>query len=105
MNRDENVSWFQDTIEAMTTVGGTPIRERVAPMVEKGQQMTRLGQDIASEGVGLLRDLVHERPIFVFSVVVATALLLARFASVRALGTAAAIGVQAAKLAADDSNT
>jgi hypothetical protein len=103
MNRNANVSWFRDTIEEMTTVGGKPIRERLAPMVEKGQHMKRLGQDIASEGVGLLRDLVHERPIIVFSVVAATGLLLARFASARGLATAASIGVQAANLAADSS--
>jgi hypothetical protein len=101
MKRNDHVSWFRDTIEEMATVGGTPIRERLAPMVEKGQHMRRLGQDIASEGVGLLRDLIHERPIIVFSVVAAASLLLARFASPRALVTAASIGVQAANLAAD----
>ena len=52
--------------------------------------------EVAKEGVALLRDLVHERPIVVFSVVSATALLLARFASARTLGTAAAIGAHVA---------
>jgi hypothetical protein len=97
-----NISWISDSIRELASVGGLPIRERVAPMVEKSQRIKRLGQEVAKEGVALLRDLVHERPIVVFSVVGATALLLARFASARTLGTAAAIGAHVANLTAEN---
>jgi hypothetical protein len=70
----------------------------MAPMVEKGERIRRLGQEIATEGVGVLRDLIHERPMVVFGVIGATELLLVRFASARALGTAATIGIQAAQM-------
>jgi hypothetical protein len=95
-----NISRISDSIRELTTVGGMPIRDRMAPMVEKTQRINRLGREVASEGVALLRDLVHERPMVVFGVVGAAALLLARFASARTLGRAAAIGVQVANLTA-----
>jgi hypothetical protein len=99
-----NISWIQDVMRGSATVGGQPIRERVAPMVEKGERITRLGRELATESVGLLRDLVQERPMLVFGVMSATALLLARFASARALGTAATVGLQAARMARGDAN-
>ncbi|MET0168630.1 MAG: hypothetical protein ABW318_27000, partial [Vicinamibacterales bacterium] len=94
----ESIGWIQDAARGSATVGGTPIRQRVSPIVEKAQRMKDLGQEIATDGLGLLRDLVHERPMIVFSVVGATAFLLARFASIRGLASAASIGVQAAQL-------
>jgi hypothetical protein len=77
----------------------------MAPMVEKGERIRRLGQEIATEGVGVLRDLIHERPMVVFGVIGATALLLVRFASARALGTAATIGIQAAQMTGGKAST
>ena len=74
--------------------------ERVDPIVEKAKSIRRLGHEIATDGLTLLRDLVHERPIIVFSVVGATAFLLARIVSFRALATVATIGVQGAQLGA-----
>jgi hypothetical protein len=96
------ISQISDSIRELTFIGGVPIRDRVAPMVDKGRRINRLGREVAREGVALLRDLVHERPIVVFGVFGATALLLARFASARTLGRAAAIGVQVANLTADN---
>jgi hypothetical protein len=98
-SKQESISWIRDAMHGSAAIGGSPIRERVAPLVAKGRCITRLGQEIATEGVGILRDLVHERPLVVFSVVGATALLLLRFGSFRALGTAATIGIQAANMA------
>jgi hypothetical protein len=89
-------------VRGLTSVGGMPIGERVAPMVEKSQRINRLGREVGKEAVALLRDLVHERPLVVFGVVGATALLLARFASARTLGRAAAIGVQMANMTAEN---
>jgi hypothetical protein len=95
-----NIAWIKDAMRGSATLAGTPIRERVDPIVEKAKSIRRLGHEIATDGLTLLRDLVHERPIIVFSVVGATAFLLARIVSFRALATVATIGVQGAQLGA-----
>jgi hypothetical protein len=93
-----SIAWIRDAMRGSATLGGTPIRQRVDPIVEKAKGVRRLGREIAADGLTLLRDLVHERPIIVFSVVGATAFLLARIASFRTLATAATIGIQGAQL-------
>ena len=101
MDESQNsIAWIRDAMRGSATVGGTPIRQRVDPMVEKAKRVRRLGQEIATDSLALLRDLIHEQPIIVFSVLGATAFLLARIASFRALATATTIGVQGAQLGA-----
>jgi hypothetical protein len=101
MDKSQNsIAWIRDAMRGSATVGGTPIRQRVDPMVEKAKGVRRLGQEIATDGLALLRDLIHEQPIIVFGVVGAAAFLLARTASFRTLATAATIGVQGAQLGA-----
>jgi hypothetical protein len=48
-------------MRGLATAGGTPIRQRVDPMVEKAKRIRRLGQEIAMDGLSLLRDLIHEQ--------------------------------------------
>ena len=67
-------------------------------MADKARTIRQLAREVMKDGTGLLRDLVHERPMLVFGVVTTTALLLGRFASARMLATAASIGAEAGKL-------
>jgi hypothetical protein len=90
-----------DATRGEALVGDRSLRKRMAPITDNARAIRRLGQEIVADGTGLLRDLVHERPTIVFSVVGVAALLLARFASVRTLTTAATLGAQVGDLVAD----
>jgi hypothetical protein len=57
-----SIAWITDAMRGSATLGGTPIRQRVDPIVEKAKGVRRLGREIAADGLTLLRDLVHERP-------------------------------------------
>jgi hypothetical protein len=92
------IAWVRDATHGTALVGDVPISQRVAPMADKARTIRRLAQEVMKDGTGLLRDLVHERPMLVFGVVTMTALLLGRFASARTLATAASIGVEAGRL-------
>jgi hypothetical protein len=93
-----SIAWVRDATYGTALVGDVPISKRVAPIADKARTIRRLAGEVLKDGTGLLRDLVHERPMLVFGVVTMTALLLGRFASARTLATAATIGVEAAKL-------
>jgi hypothetical protein len=67
-------------------------------MADKARTIRRLAREVMKDGTGLLRDLVHERPMLVFGVVTMTALLVGRFASPRTVATAVSIGVEAGKV-------
>jgi hypothetical protein len=99
MNEPQStIAWVRDATHGTALVGDVPIRQRVAPMADKARTIRQLAQELMKDGTGLLRDLVHERPMLVFGVVTTTALLLGRFASARMIATAASIGVEAGKL-------
>ena len=101
MNTSESqstIAWVRDATHGTALLADAPISQRVAPIADKARTIGRLAQEVMEEGTGLLRDLVHERPMLVFGFVAMTALLLGRFASARTLATAASIGVEAGKL-------
>jgi hypothetical protein len=101
MNTSEpqsTIAWIRDATHGTALVGGLPIGKRVAPLADRARTIRHLSREVMKDGTGLLRDLVHERPILVFSTVAMSALLLGRFASARTLATVASIGVEAGKL-------
>jgi hypothetical protein len=101
MNTSEpqsSIAWVRDATHGTALVGDVPISQRVAPMADKTRTIRRLAQEVMKDGTGLLRDLVHERPMLVFGVVTMTALLVGRFASARTLATAVSIGAEAGKV-------
>lgn len=93
-----NIEWLRDATHGTALVGDVPIRQRVAPIANKTRTIRRLAGEVMSDGSGLLRDLVHERPMLVLGAIAVTAVLLGRFASARALAAAASLGVEAGKL-------
>lgn len=74
--------------------------ERIAHLADSSRKLTGLAREVAAEGVDLLRHLLAERPVLVIGALAASAYAIARFGSARALGAAAAIGGQAASIAA-----
>jgi hypothetical protein len=87
-----SILWIRDAARGVALVGGVPIWQRMDPIVDKARSVRDLGREILTDGTSLLRDLVRERPLIVVGAVGFTAVLLARFASARALTAAATIG-------------
>jgi hypothetical protein len=95
------LAWLVDAAQGEALVGDRSLRKRMAPIADNARIIRRLAQEIVADGAGLVRDLVHERPTIVFSIVGVATLLLARFVSVRTLATAATLGAQVGDLVAD----
>jgi hypothetical protein len=93
-----NIAWLRDATHGTARIGDVPIRQRVRPIADKTRTIRRLAREVMNDGTGLLRDLVHERPMLVFGAIAMTAAVLGRFASARTLAAAASLGVEASKL-------
>jgi hypothetical protein len=75
------------------------LNQRLSVIRDKSRRMADAGRDTAGEAARLFRDVPEERPLLVIGAIAAASYLVARFGSIRALGTAAKLGGQAAELA------
>src|SRR5262249_45344269 len=75
------------------------LNQRLGDLADKSRHLADAGRDTAGEAARLFRDLLRERPILTISALAAASYLIARFGSVRMLGTVAEVGEQASELA------
>jgi len=75
------------------------LNQRLSVVRDKGRHMADVGRDTAGEAARLFRDVLEERPLLVIGAIAAASYLIARFGSIRVLGTVAKVGGQAAELA------